>query len=70
MASMSITISDALAAKITDHWGDNAAYKQWIKDQTREVLKEAAIRQAREDANATLRTAVEQIEADDAADGA
>ena len=69
MATMSITISDALAAKITDHWGDNQAYKDWIKASTREVLKDAAIRKAREEANATLRAAVEQIEADDAAAG-
>ena len=65
MASMSITISDALAAKITDHWGDNAAYKQWVKAQTREALKEAALRKAREDVNAALREAIEAIEADD-----
>ena len=65
MASMSITISDTLAAKIVDHWGDNAAYKQWVKDQTREVLKEAAVRKAREDANAALSDAIEAIEADD-----
>jgi hypothetical protein len=66
MASMSITISDTLAAKIAEHWGDNAEYKQWIKDQTREVLREAQIRAAREDANARLRTAIEAIEAADA----
>lgn len=65
MASMSITISDALAAKIVDHWGDNAAYKQWVKDQTREVLKEAALRKAREDANAALRDAIDAIDAAD-----
>lgn len=35
-----LTISDALAAKITAHWGDNQAYKDWIKASTREVLKE------------------------------
>ena len=69
MATMSITIADALAAKIVDHWGDNQAYKDWIKEQTREVLKEAALRKAREDANAALRAVVEQIEADDAAEG-
>ena len=68
MASMSITISDALANKITAHWGSNQAYKDWIKEQTREVLKDAQIRKVREDANAALRTAIEQIEAADAAD--
>ena len=69
MAQINITIADSLAAKITAHWGDNQAYKDWIKASTREVLKEAAIRAAREEANATLRAAVEQIEADDAAAG-
>ena len=65
MAQMSITISDALAAKITAHWGDNQAYKDWIKAQTREVLKDAQIRAAREDANAQLRDAIAAIEAAD-----
>jgi len=65
MAQMSITISDALAAKITAHWGDNQAYKDWIKATTREVLKDAAIREAREEANATLRDAIAAIDAAD-----
>ena len=65
MAQMQITISDGLAAKIVEHWGDNQAYKDWIKAQTREVLKEAQIRAAREDANAQLRDAIAAIEAAD-----
>ena len=68
MASMSITISDALAAKIVEHWGDNAAYKAWIKDETRRVLRDAAIRKAREDADLEYQAAVEAINAADVAE--
>ena len=31
MAQMQITISDALAAKIVDHWGGNAEWKDAVK---------------------------------------
>lgn len=65
MPSLSITISDALAAKITAHWGDNAAYRQWVKDETRKALRDAAIRTAREDADTDYQTAVTAIIAAD-----
>jgi hypothetical protein len=64
MASMSITISDGLAAKITEHWGDNAAWKDAVKAWTKEQIREAKIRQAQEDANAELRDAIAAIDAD------
>ncbi len=65
MASLNITISDGLAAKIVEHWGGNQQWKDWVKAQTREVLKDAQIRAAREDANAQLRDAIAAIEAAD-----
>ena len=46
-----------------------AAYKQMVRDMLRSLVIDADLRDAREDANAALRAAVEQIEADDAAAG-
>ncbi len=65
MATVSITISDALAAKITTHFGDMSAWQVWIKDKTRRVLREAQIRAAQEAANADYAKAVEAIIAAD-----
>lgn len=65
MASVNITISDALATKITAHWGDNATYRQWVKDGTRKALRDAAIRKARDDADTDYQTAVSAIIAAD-----
>jgi hypothetical protein len=68
MASVSLTISDKLNAKITAHWGSTTAWKDWVKEATREQVRQSAVRKAQEDANADLRDAIAAIDADAATD--
>jgi len=60
MASVLITVSDGLLAKITAQWGSQAAWKDWVKETTRAQIVNDRKR-------AAYATRLAQFEADAAA---
>lgn len=71
MASVTMTIADALDAKIKDPtspWGgDPAAWKAWLKAKTREELLNQKLRQIEANSQTSLEAARAAAIADDAA---
>lgn len=71
MATVNMTIADALDAKIKDPsspWGgDLAAWKAWLKAKTREELLNQRLRKIEADSRAALDAARAAALADDAA---
>lgn len=71
MATVNMTIADALDAKIKDPsspWGgDVAAWKSWLKAKTREELLAQRLRQIEASSAASLEAARAAALADDAA---
>jgi hypothetical protein len=65
MPSVSITISDGLAAKIDQEFGSTALWKDWVKAQTRSHIVEQRKRAAYERRMADFEADVEQIVAAD-----
>lgn len=67
--TISFSVSDGLDAKITEHWGSTAAFKDAVKRWARTEIVEGRKRAAYEQRMGQFEADVEQIVGEDAADG-
>lgn len=64
MPNSSISVTDAQAAAILNHFGTQAAWKTWVAEQTRATIREARVRAAWNEAEQAYEAKIAAIDAE------